>query len=95
MRCTDLQTIKQERADFPFLRPSVSAFFLRLVCWNDLIDVFAQSGSALSYEIHHYSLKIVVPIICPKPFDSPKPVFINIAHYITFQAFLTEKGRKD
>ena len=23
---------------FPFLRPSVNAFFLRLVCWNGLID---------------------------------------------------------
>ena len=32
-----------------FLHPSVGAFFLRLVCWNGLIDVFAQSGSALSY----------------------------------------------
>ena len=31
-----------------FLRPSVSAVFLRLVCWNGLIDVFTQSGSALS-----------------------------------------------
>ena len=36
--------------NFSFLRPSVSAFFLRLVCWNGLIDVFSQSGSALSYE---------------------------------------------
>ena len=25
--------------NFSFLRPSVSAFFLRLVCWNGLIDV--------------------------------------------------------
>ena len=29
----------------PFL---FSAFFLRLVCWNGLIDMFAQSGSAFS-----------------------------------------------
>ena len=34
--------------NFSFLRPSVSAFFLRLVCWNGLVDVFAQSGPALS-----------------------------------------------
>ena len=34
---------------FPFLRPSVSAFFIRLVCWNGLTDVFIQSGSARSY----------------------------------------------
>ena len=36
--------------NFSFLRRSVSAFFLRLVCWNGLIDdVFSQSGSGLSY----------------------------------------------
>ena len=34
--------------NFSFLLPSVSAFFLGLVCWNGLIDVFAQSGSVLS-----------------------------------------------
>ena len=34
--------------NYSFLRPSVSAFFLPLVCWNGFIDVFAQSGSALS-----------------------------------------------
>ena len=33
---------------FPFLRASLSAFFLRLVCWSGLIDVFTQSGPALS-----------------------------------------------
>ena len=32
----------------PFLRPNVSAFFLRLVCWNGLIDVFTHSGLGLS-----------------------------------------------
>ena len=27
---------------FPFLRPSVSALFLRMVCWNGLIDLFRE-----------------------------------------------------
>ena len=35
---------------FSFPLSQCQAFFLRLVCWNVLIDVFTQSGSALSWD---------------------------------------------
>ena len=45
---------------FPFLRPCVSTFLFRLVCWNGLIAVFTQSGSALSCVTGHISLSQAV-----------------------------------